>query len=75
MTTRATSTARRVRLCLKLTRAEQFTLFLRTRELREMASDPTLAPLAMRAVRADLCRTSSTLASHGFDFWRGNTER
>jgi hypothetical protein len=59
MTTTAASTERRVLLCLTLTRAEQFTLFLRTREPREMASDSTLEPDAMCAVRADLFRTAS----------------
>jgi hypothetical protein len=73
--TRGPPRRRRVRLCLTLTRAEQFTLFLRALELREMAADPTLEPEAMRALRADIFRTASTLARHGFDFWRGNRER
>jgi hypothetical protein len=75
MTTTTAYAERRVRLCLTLTRSEQFTLFLRARELREMASDATLEAEASRAVRADFFRTAHTLTRHGFNFWRGYRER
>jgi hypothetical protein len=73
--TSATYTEHRVPLCLTLTRPEQFTLYLRARELHEMVTDPTLDVTEMRAVRNDFLRAARTLAHHGFNFWRGESER
>jgi hypothetical protein len=54
-----------------MTAAEQFTLYLRARELHEMASDPALDGAAVLAVRDDFLRVARTLAQHGFNFWQG----
>jgi hypothetical protein len=59
-----------VPLFLTLTREEQFTLYLRARELHEMVTDPTLGVEEMQAVRNDFMRAAKTLAQHGFNFWR-----
>jgi hypothetical protein len=67
----AAYTEPRIPLCLTLTRAEQFTLYLRARELHEMVSDPTLEVEAMAAVRNEFMRVARTLARHGFNFWQG----
>ena len=64
-------TAPRVPLCLTLTRQEQFSLYLRARELREMLSSPTLDVEPMVGIRNDFLRTARTLARHGFNFWQG----
>ena len=62
-------TAAHVPLCLTLTRQEQFSLYLRARELREMLSSPTLDAEAMVRIRDDFLRVTRTLARHGFNFW------
>jgi len=68
--TAPTSTEPRVPLCLTLTRQEQFSLYLRARELREMLADSTLDVDAMLGIRHDFLRTARTLARHGFNFWQ-----
>lgn len=73
--TTAAYTEHPIPLCLTLTRAEQFTLYLRARELHGMVADPTLDVEAMRAVRDDFMRAAMTLAQHGFNFWRGQNQR
>jgi hypothetical protein len=67
----AAYTERRVPLCLTLTRAEQFTLYLRTRELHEMLADPTLDLESLVAIRSEFMRAARKLAQHGFNFWQG----
>ena len=64
--------AERVPLCLTLTRQEQFTLYVRARELHEMLASPTLDLETMRAVRDEFFRAARTLAQHGFNFWQSN---
>jgi hypothetical protein len=66
----AAYTESRVPLCLTLTRQEQFSLYLRARELREMLSSPTLDAGAMVGLRTDFLRVARTLARHGFNFWQ-----
>ena len=61
---------RRVPLCLTLTRQEQFSLYLRARELHEMLASPTLDVEAMVGIRNDFLRVGRTLARHGFNFWQ-----
>ena len=73
--TTAAYTDQRIPLCLTLTRAEQFTLYLRAHELHDMAADPTLDVDATLALRNDFFRAARTLAQHGFNFWRGTTQR
>ena len=63
-------TAQRVPLCLTLTRQEQYSLYLRARELHEMLSSPTLDVDAMVGIRNDFLRAARTLARHGFNFWQ-----
>jgi hypothetical protein len=69
--TTAAYAERCVPLCLTLTRAEQFTLYLRARDLHELLSDPTLSVGEMAAVRDDFLRAAKKLAQHGVNFWRG----
>ena len=69
--TTAAYAERRIPLCLTITRAEQFTLYLRAQELHEMVSDPTLDLAALHGVRDDFFRAARTLAQHGFNFWQG----
>lgn len=73
--TTAAQTAGRIPLCLTLTRAEQFTLYLRAHELHEMAVDPALDAAATLAVRDDFFRAARRLAQHGFNFWQGPNKR
>jgi hypothetical protein len=67
--TTAAITERRIPLCLTLTRQEQFSLYLRAHELREMLSSPTLDVEAMVGIRRDFLRVARTLTRHGFNFW------
>jgi hypothetical protein len=69
--TTATYTEQRIPLCLTLTRQEQFSLYLRARELHEMLASPTLDVQAMVSVRKDFLRAARTLAQHGVNFWHG----
>lgn len=69
--TTAAYTEPRIPLCLTMTRQEQFTLYLRARELHQMLANPTLDLPTMKAVRSDFLRTARTLARHGFNFWTG----
>ena len=68
--TTAIYTKQRVPLCLTLTRQEQFSLYVRARELHEMLSSPTLDVGAMVGIRNDFLRAARTLARHGFNFWQ-----
>ena len=60
----------RLPLRLTLTRQEQFSLYLRARELRDMLSSPTLDTNAMVGIRNEFLRAARTLARHGFNFWQ-----
>ena len=62
-----------VPLCLTLTRQEQFSLYVRACELREMASSASLDVESMVGVRNDFLRAARTLTRHGFNFWQGGS--